>query len=325
MSGSKVFTVFGSTGNQGGSIIKNILAHPTLSKEYKLRGVTRNPESDRAKALTAQGVEMVAGDMEVSESVSKAIEGSYAVFGVTNYWENPSKEREVNQGKRIADACKTHGVKQLIWSNLPHVGKLSGGKYPNVHHFDGKAEIGEYIASLRIPHVNVVPGMFMQNLRSGISKSGDGETYNFAMPLSKEVKYPWFNPVKDTGAFVAGALLHPEIFDKATTGTPVSISQAGGFWSGTEVCEIFEKVTGKKTNFVQLEQETYIGFMSTRELGQELLENMLLVSDYGYFGPTVEKSIEGLEESIKEYYPDGKKPQSLEEFIVENKAAFWHL
>ncbi|KAK6543592.1 hypothetical protein TWF694_000334 [Orbilia ellipsospora] len=261
------------------------------------------------------------GDMENYDSVSKAIAGSYAVFAVTNYWEQPpSKEREVNQGKRIADACKEHDVKQLIWSNLVHVGKLSGGKYPNVHHFDGKAEIGEYIASLKVPHVNVVPGMFMQNLASNIKTNDNGETYTFAMPVPIETKWPWFNPVADTGKFVAGALLHPELFESAT---PVNISEASGFYSGQEVCDTFEKVTGKKTNYFQIPEQMFIGFLPTKELGQELLENMLLVKDYGYFGPTVEESAKGVEESIEKYL-EGGKPQSLEEFIKENKA-LWKL
>jgi uncharacterized protein YbjT (DUF2867 family) len=56
---SKIFTVFGATGNQGGSVIKAILADPVLSKQFKLRGVTRDPSKPAAQALTAKGVEMV--------------------------------------------------------------------------------------------------------------------------------------------------------------------------------------------------------------------------------------------------------------------------
>lgn len=56
---SKIFTVFGATGNQGGSVIKAVLADPVLSKEYKLRGVTRDVSKPAAQALAAKGVEMV--------------------------------------------------------------------------------------------------------------------------------------------------------------------------------------------------------------------------------------------------------------------------
>jgi uncharacterized protein YbjT (DUF2867 family) len=57
---TKLITVFGSTGNQGGSVVRAILNHPSLSKEWKVRGVTRNPNKPDAQAMVAKGVEMVA-------------------------------------------------------------------------------------------------------------------------------------------------------------------------------------------------------------------------------------------------------------------------
>ena len=56
---SKVITVFGATGNQGGSVIKSILADPVLSKDFKVRGVTRNVTKESATNLESLGVEMV--------------------------------------------------------------------------------------------------------------------------------------------------------------------------------------------------------------------------------------------------------------------------
>ena len=56
---SKIFTVFGATGNQGGSVIDAVLRHPELSKTYKLRAVTRDPDKGSASKLKL--VAMVAG------------------------------------------------------------------------------------------------------------------------------------------------------------------------------------------------------------------------------------------------------------------------
>jgi hypothetical protein len=56
---SKLITVFGATGNQGGSVIRSLLADPILSKEYKIRGITRDITKEAAKKLSSQGVEMV--------------------------------------------------------------------------------------------------------------------------------------------------------------------------------------------------------------------------------------------------------------------------
>lgn len=81
---SKLLTVFGATGNQGGSVIKSVLANPQLSSEYKIRAVTRDPSKPSGKALADKGVEVVKADLKDKESVKKAVEGSSAVFGVTN-------------------------------------------------------------------------------------------------------------------------------------------------------------------------------------------------------------------------------------------------
>jgi uncharacterized protein YbjT (DUF2867 family) len=56
---SKILTVFGATGSQGGSVIKEIHEHPTLSRTYKVRGVTRSLHSAVSRRLTAEGVDMV--------------------------------------------------------------------------------------------------------------------------------------------------------------------------------------------------------------------------------------------------------------------------
>lgn len=56
---SKIITVFGATGNQGGSVVEAILADPALSKEFKIRGITRDVNKPKAKALAAKGVELV--------------------------------------------------------------------------------------------------------------------------------------------------------------------------------------------------------------------------------------------------------------------------
>jgi uncharacterized protein YbjT (DUF2867 family) len=56
---SKLITVFGATGNQGGSVIRTILADPELSKEFRVRAVTRDLSKPKAKALAEQGVELI--------------------------------------------------------------------------------------------------------------------------------------------------------------------------------------------------------------------------------------------------------------------------
>lgn len=60
MSNSNILTVFGATGNQGGSVISTILADPVLSQKWKIRGITRDTSKPAAQKLAAANVEMVA-------------------------------------------------------------------------------------------------------------------------------------------------------------------------------------------------------------------------------------------------------------------------
>ena len=56
---SKVITVFGATGRQGGSVVRSVLSDPILSKEFKIRAVTRDASKPAAKELAAKEVDVV--------------------------------------------------------------------------------------------------------------------------------------------------------------------------------------------------------------------------------------------------------------------------
>ncbi|KAF8336241.1 uncharacterized protein EI90DRAFT_3044963 [Cantharellus anzutake] len=67
-SGKKIIAVLGSTGVQGGSVVRSLLADGTFAA---------------AKKLKAAGAEVVSADLEDTESLKKAFKGAYGVFGVT--------------------------------------------------------------------------------------------------------------------------------------------------------------------------------------------------------------------------------------------------
>lgn len=77
---------------------------------------TRKPDSDKAKALASQGVQMVAADLDDEESLEQAFAGASAAFCVTNYWEHFSPERELAQAGNMAKAAKAAGLEHVIWS-----------------------------------------------------------------------------------------------------------------------------------------------------------------------------------------------------------------
>jgi uncharacterized protein YbjT (DUF2867 family) len=75
MAAKKILVVFGATGTQGGSVIKSVLNDSKTASEFKIRGITRDPSKPNAKALEAQGVECVAGDINDKESINAAFHG----------------------------------------------------------------------------------------------------------------------------------------------------------------------------------------------------------------------------------------------------------
>jgi uncharacterized protein YbjT (DUF2867 family) len=143
----KTIAVLGATGAQGGGLARAILADPAGG--YRVRAITRNPASDKAKALAAAGAEVVAADLDDVESLKKAFAGAYGVFGVTNFWEHFSPAKETQQGRNIAAAAKAAGVEHVIWSTFEDTREkypLSDTRMPTlqerykVPHFDAKAE-----------------------------------------------------------------------------------------------------------------------------------------------------------------------------------------
>jgi uncharacterized protein YbjT (DUF2867 family) len=66
----KLVVVIGATGGQGGSVITRLFADGS----YRLRGITRDPQSKISQALTAKGVKMFTADLNDIESVTAAFQ-----------------------------------------------------------------------------------------------------------------------------------------------------------------------------------------------------------------------------------------------------------
>lgn len=137
--------------------------------------------------------------MSSLEAAAPAVESAHTVFLMTNFWETMSADTEIAQGKAVADACKSAGVKHLIFSSLINTTEASKGKLPNIAHFDGKAKIEQYIRGSGVPATFVLPGMFMNAYFQTIRKGEDG-VYTLALPVNEEqAKLPLLDAAGDTG------------------------------------------------------------------------------------------------------------------------------
>ena len=317
MAPAKILTVFGATGNQGGSVISSVLSNPKLSSEYNLRGITRDPSKPNAQKLSSQGVEMVAADMSDQESLKSAISGSYAVFAVTNYWETMSKDTEVQQGKNIADVSKAAGVKHLIWSSLPQAEKLTEGKLRHVLHFDSKAEVEEYIESIKGGSGMVASywraGFFMSNFKVVIHPNPQTGTPTLNMPWDLEkTRVGLLDVVGDTGKFVAGLLLaEPASVDG------FRVNGVSQWATPQEIVRTLSDTSGTKVEFREVSAEEYESYLP-KPIAKEMAENMVLVRDWSYFGKGAEK-----EQAESNKILGDMKLTTFEEFVKQNGPWEW--
>ncbi|KAL5343423.1 hypothetical protein BJX70DRAFT_354128 [Aspergillus crustosus] len=307
---SKLLTVFGATGRQGGSVIRTLLADSTLSRDFKIRGITRDVTKPDAKALVEKGIEVVSADMTSVKSLVQAIDGSHSVFLVTTPTFTENSNLELTQGKNVADAAKQAGVQHLIFSSLLNVTEATNGRLKNVPHFDHKAEVEQYIRASGVPASFVLPGYFMSNYTSmGMIRKGENDVFTLAYPVGEGAEFPLIDIDTDLGKYVAAALKNPS----KTLGS--QILAATDYYTSTRILKEFEEVTGNKTRFVQVDNDTYKSFMPGY-LGLEMLENHLFVEEPGYYnGRSLQESQDLLAEA-------GYKPATWKDFLEQNKAAF---
>jgi uncharacterized protein YbjT (DUF2867 family) len=171
MAGKKVIAVIGATGAQGGGLARAILAD--RSSEFGVRAITRKPDSDKARELASLGAEVVQGDMDDVESVTRAFTGVYGAFCVTPFWEHFSPEREKKQAENMAEAAKRAGLRHVIWSTLEDTRRFVPlgddrmptlqGKY-KVPHFDAKGEADEFFRKRGVPTTFLVASYYWENL-----------------------------------------------------------------------------------------------------------------------------------------------------------------
>ena len=116
----KLILVTGATGTQGGAVARHL-----LKKGFKVRAFTRDDTKPAALELKKLVAELFKGDLADKDSISKAVSGVYGVFSVQNFWEH-GYDKEVLQGKNIADVAKNAGVKHFVYSSVASSDQKTG-------------------------------------------------------------------------------------------------------------------------------------------------------------------------------------------------------
>lgn len=284
---SKVLAVFGATGQQGSSVIDYILQDPELSQQHKIRAITRNINSEKAKQLKER-VEVVYGDVLKRASLETALTGVHTVFAMTNptFDLDSGLEAEYESGKTIADVAVEKGTEYIIFSTLPPVKEISGSKYSNVIHFDAKAKVEQYIRGLPIKSAFYSPEGFMQNFHNSPflkpRKASDG-TWIVACHNSPKTLWYLIDVVGDTGKFIGAILAEPDKYEGKT------FCAASALCTFEEVFAIISKVTGKTVIYKQIPVEE---FKKSLPFAQEIIpETLSYLEEFGYWGPKSEELV----------------------------------
>lgn len=283
MSSKRLLTIFGATGNQGGSVVDIVLARPELSAKYALRGITRDPSSSKSQKLASLGVEVVKGDIEDIDSLKTALTGSHGVFGVTDFWAHLSKSREVQQGKNIFEACQATGVKHFVWSSLPNVSEQSKGKHTLVDHFDSKAEVQEYAEANKGGMIvsYFMPAMFIDVPKTSIQDHGQGPT--LAQPYPDEnIPIPLLNPRKDSGKYVMG------LFEAEDQADGVAVQGVSTWTTPKELVTEAGQYLGKNVNFQSIPGDVFKTFLP-EAIREDLTDMFLWIGEESYYGLGSEK------------------------------------
>jgi uncharacterized protein YbjT (DUF2867 family) len=227
----KLVAVIGATGQQGGGVVRALQAR----EGFKVRALTRTPDKHRELAE-----EVVEADLDQPETLNAAFEGAHGVFLVTSFDARARSEegtKELKQATAAVRAAKDSGVKHFIWSTLPDVEAISGGKF-NAPHFTGKARIDPIVKEAGFAnHTFVIPPFYYQNLAGVMApqKQADGSV-GWALPLDPDARCIHMGDISELGNIVAGAFAHP---DQAGHGEYLPL--VGDFMSFTEIVDVLNR------------------------------------------------------------------------------------
>ncbi|KAL8833429.1 MAG: hypothetical protein Q9170_004272 [Blastenia crenularia] len=286
---SQILAVFGATGQQGSSVVNYVLNDPELSQHYKVRAITRDVESDKAKQLREK-VEVMQGDVLDRTSLETALTGVHTVFAMTTPTFSPDGlEIEYNSAKTIADVAVEKGVKYIIFSTLSPVSELSGGKYRKVNHFEAKAKAEKYIRSLPIKSAFYSPGYFMENFQAmpflTPKKAPDG-TWVMAWHNSPKARLSVIDAVGNSGNFVGAILAEPDKFEGKT------LCAAEATYTLEEIVALMSKTTGKTVVYKQIPVEDFKASLPfPAEVADVFVEVFNFVEEFGNWGADSEKLV----------------------------------
>ena len=279
----KIIAVIGATGAQGGGLVRAILKD--TSHLFAVRALTRDVKSDKARALAAQGAEVVAADLDDLESLKTAFAGAHGAYCVTFFWAHFSPEKEIAGARAMAQAARHAGVQHAIWSTFEDTRKwipLSDDRMPTlmnkykVPHFDSKAEANAVFTELGVPTTFLLTSFYWENLiyfGMGPKKGPDGKLA-FTLPMGDK-KLPGMT-AEDIGKCAYG------IFKRGGEFIGKTVGVAGEHLTGAQMAASLTRALGQDVRYNSVTPDVYrsFGFAGAEDLGNMFQFNRDFEKDY---------------------------------------------
>ncbi len=228
----RIILISGATGQQGGAT-----ARALAGKGFKIRALTRNPDSDAATALAvATGAELVKGDLDDEASIKAALAGAWGAYAVQNTW-TAGVEGEEAQGHRFAKLARAAGVQHFVYASVASADRKTG-----IPHFDNKARVEDTVRSVGFPSYAIIrPVFFMENLPSPWFLNGD-KLVSTLQPATKLQMIA----VRDIGEYGALAFLDDARFRN------LELDIAGDEVTLVEAADTLGRALGKPVSYLQI-------------------------------------------------------------------------
>ncbi|KAF9509063.1 hypothetical protein BS47DRAFT_181647 [Hydnum rufescens UP504] len=241
----KIVAVVGSTGIQGGSVVKTLLADGT----FAVRALTR--DVNKAQDLKALGAEVVAADAEDVDSLKKAFRGAWGVFAVTDFWslyavhkgnQREAQAHEEQHGRNLVDAAEAEGVQHFVWSTLPHVEPYLVSQY------EGKVAVDGYLRSKQVPFSLILTSFYYSNLITHGFIRKDGDEFVVELPIPSTSKIASYD-AGETGTWVLLAL--------KSKPTGKTYSAYGESLTAQEHADTLSRISGKTVRVTEVSPEIF--------------------------------------------------------------------
>ena len=195
----KIIVVVGATGRQGREVVRQL-----VKDGWRVKGMTRKPESKKAAVVRALGAELVLADLDDITTLESAFQGAHGVYTMQPPILGKS-ENEIQQGKNVALAAQKMKVQHVVYGSAGPEKTKTG-----IEQWDTKLEVTQAMMSLGLPLTTLRPLAFME-LMTDPSYYPNAIWYIWPKITGGDRKIPWIS-VQDVGVIAAKAFGNPAEF-----------------------------------------------------------------------------------------------------------------